>query len=76
MIMERNKTTNKIICRYLRAKSPFGSFEGGENEWLFMDDANTICWCIQSTGGAGPDNGLVDPQLCMAGRACFVHPEE
>jgi hypothetical protein len=73
--MEISPLKNKY-CKYLRAKNPYGGMEGGENAWLGIDDANTICWCIKSAGGAGPDNGLVAPTECRAGRSCFVFPNE
>ena len=64
------------ICKYLRARNPYGMMEGGEHPWLMLDDANTISWCIQSAGAAGPDSGLVGPKYCVEGRACFVDPDE
>lgn len=47
--------------------------EGGEHPWLLLDDANTICWCINSAGAMGPDSGLVSPAKCVEGRSCFEH---
>jgi hypothetical protein len=64
------------LCKYLRARNPYGMAEGGENPWYLLDDANTIFWCIRSSGGAGPDGGLVGPGLCQAGRGCFARPED
>ena len=72
--MREIKPTDKILCRFLRAKSPYGTNEGGDNPWYLADNANTICWCIKSPGGAGPDNGFVDPLKCVAGRTCFEAP--
>jgi len=69
--MEIKPLENKF-CKYLKAKSPYGPVEGGDNPWFLLDQANTICWCIKSAGGAGPDNGLVSPGACLAGRKCFV----
>lgn len=63
-------------CRFLRAKNPYGRLEGGENPWLLADDSNTICWCIKSSGGAGPDNGLVAPDRCKPGRRCYEKPRD
>ena len=63
------------ICKYLRAKNPYGGMEGGENPWLLVDNANTICWCVLSPGGAGPDGGIVEPMRCVEGRKCFVAPD-
>lgn len=73
--MEIKPIKNKF-CRYLKAKSPYGLTEGGENPWFLLDQANTICWCIKSASGAGPDNGLVGPGECTQGRSCFVPPNE
>ncbi|MDN5213497.1 hypothetical protein QQ020_15610 [Fulvivirgaceae bacterium BMA12] len=72
--MKNIEPSNIKFCRFLRSKNPYGSLEGGENEWYLIDDANSICWCIKATGGAGPDNGLVDPPLCVSGRACYEPP--
>ena len=66
------KSKNNSICKFLRARNPYGMMEGGEQPWLLLDDANTICWCINSAGGSGPDNGLVATTECRAGRSCFV----
>ncbi len=74
--MKEIKPIKGKICKYLRARNPYGMMEGGENPWLLLDDANTISWCIASSGAAGPDNGLVGPEKCVAGRSCFVAPDE
>ncbi len=76
MKMEKVKPLNTKFCRYLRAKSPYGGLEGGENQWYLLDNANTICWCIQSAGGSAPDNGFVDPPHCVEGRSCYVAPKD
>ena len=70
--MEENKPNKLSICKFLRARNPYGMMEGGDNPWLLLDDANTICWCISSAGAVGPDNGLVSPTYCRKGRSCFV----
>ncbi len=69
--MEENKSNKLSICKFLRARNPYGMMEGGDNPWFLLDDANTICWCIVS-GGVGPDNGLVSTTDCREGRSCFV----
>ncbi|WP_422082294.1 hypothetical protein [Ulvibacterium sp.] len=70
--MANDNPNKKNICKFLRARNPYGMMEGGENPWLLLDDANTICWCITSAGATGPDNGLVSPLHCLEGRSCFV----
>ena len=70
--MDNNESNTKGICKFLRARNPYGMMEGGEHPWLLLDDANTICWCINSAGASGPDNGLISPMECKEGRSCFV----
>lgn len=70
--MEENKPNKKGICKYLRARNPYGMMEGGDHPWLLLDDANTICWCINSAGAMGPDDGLVSTMSCKEGRNCFA----
>ncbi|HBH25445.1 MAG TPA: hypothetical protein DDY13_18765 [Cytophagales bacterium] len=72
--MERLKEQKIKYCRYLRAKNPFGSLEGGGNPFFFPEDANTICWCIRGDGSIGPDQGVVDPFTCQSGRKCYEPP--
>ncbi len=66
------KSKNNSICKFLRARNPYGMMEGGDQPWLLLDDANTICWCINSAGASGPDDGLVSTSGCKEGRSCFV----
>jgi hypothetical protein len=70
------KPIENQFCRFLKAKSPYGPIEGGENPWYLLDRANTICWCIKSASGAGPDNGLVSPAACISGRKCYVKNDD
>lgn len=70
--MDDHKPNKNTICKFLRARNPYGMMEGGEQPWMLLDDANTICWCIHSSGGVGPDSGLVSTTQCRSGRSCFV----
>ena len=69
--MKRVKPVDTKFCRFLKAKNPFGTLEGGENDWYVLEDANTIYWCVKSNGAGGPDNGPIDPRLCVPGRKCY-----
>jgi hypothetical protein len=69
--MKSVKPVDAKFCRFLKAKNPFGTIEGGDNDWYVMEDANTIYWCVKSMGAGGPDNGPVDPRLCVSGRKCY-----
>ena len=70
------KESDFNICKFLRARNPYGMMEGGEHPWLLLDDANTICWCINSAAAMGPDGGLVGPKYCVEGRSCFVKEDK
>lgn len=74
--MKDLRPVQPTFCKYLRAKNPYGMLEGGEQPWLLYDDPNTISWCIKATGGVGPDNDLVTPKQCVAGRSCFAPPSK
>ncbi|NJN27988.1 MAG: hypothetical protein HC819_19455 [Cyclobacteriaceae bacterium] len=69
--MKRVTPLETKFCRFLKAKNPFGTLEGGNDDWYTYDDANTIYWCVKSMGAGGPDNGPVDPRLCVSGRKCY-----
>lgn len=69
--MKSVKPVDTKFCRFLKAKNPFGTLEGGDNDWYVLEDANTIYWCVKSMGAGGPDNGPIDPRLCVAGRKCY-----
>lgn len=73
---DQMKTEVPKLCKYLRARNPYGMPEGGENPWYLLDDANTIFWCIRTAGGTGPDYSLVGPGPCQHGRSCFAEAEE
>ncbi|MCB9271283.1 MAG: hypothetical protein H6561_17260 [Lewinellaceae bacterium] len=64
----------KVYCRHLRAKNPYGMMEGGEHPWYLLDDSNTIFWCVKGHGGIGPDNDLIAPPKCLPGRSCYQPP--
>lgn len=69
--MKRIKPVDTKFCRFLKGKNPFGTVEGGSNDWYVFDDANTIFWCVKSLGAGGPDNGPVEPGRCVEGRDCY-----
>ena len=69
--MKRVKPENTNFCRFLKAKNPYGTLEGGANDWYVIDDANSIYWCVKSLGAGGPDNGPIEPGRCVEGRSCY-----
>jgi hypothetical protein len=64
------------FCKYLRAKNPYGTLEGGENPWYLLDEALMTYWCLRSMNAVGPDESYVEPRKCTAGRSCFCPPSE
>jgi hypothetical protein len=74
--MEKKYPTEKLICRYLKAKNSFGMIEGGENPWYGIDDPNTTFWCNKTSGPIGPDNLFCDPRSCKPGRKCYREHDE
>lgn len=66
-----NHSTKPTICRFLRAKTGYGTTEGGENPWLLLDTSTAIHWCLCTTAPYGPDDGLAHSDLCREGRSCF-----
>ncbi len=74
--MKNQKTVDITFCKHLKCKNPSGTLQG-ESKWYVLDDPNTIYWCVKSlTGSSGPDNGPIDPFLCVRGRKCFRKPED
>ncbi len=64
------------ICRFLRAKTGYGTLEGGENPWLLLDTSTVVYWCLQTTASYGPDDGLAHSDICRERRGCFVPPRQ
>ncbi|MGK7393382.1 MAG: hypothetical protein ACNS62_02375 [Candidatus Cyclobacteriaceae bacterium M3_2C_046] len=73
--MQKIDPTKTPFCRFLKAKNPYGTLEGGNQGWFTYDDANTIYWCVKSLGAGGPDNGPVAPGACLSGRKCYKAPD-
>lgn len=59
-------------CRYLRGKNAYGTLEGGENPFLFIDTGTTSYWCLCTMASYGPDGGVSHVTACgKVGRKCF-----
>jgi hypothetical protein len=65
---EKQATGN---CRFLRAKDPYGGMDDGAGGMFFLDESNSICWCVKSQGPVGPDGSFVALDACVSGRRCF-----
>ncbi len=64
-------------CRYLRGKNAFGTLEGGDRPFVFIDPGTTTYWCVRTAGPVGPDDGPVHLHACTGpDRACFVQRPE
>ncbi len=54
-------------CRHLRTKTFYYQQDGAE----MQASAIASYWCMRSLRAAGPDEDLVEPRLCHAGRVCY-----
>lgn len=63
-----------VICRMLRCKTGYGTAEGGDNPWLFIDSSTASYWCLRTMEPCGPDGDLAHFSVCQRGRECFVMP--
>jgi hypothetical protein len=62
------------VCRYIRTKTAYGNAIGYQG-WQRGDSSTASYWCLQTMGASGPDDHLVEPKQCLAGRACFSKRE-
>jgi hypothetical protein len=59
------------LCRYIRTKTSFGNCVGYQ-PWQRGDSSTAAYWCLQTMAACGPDDTLVHPHTCCAGRSCFA----
>lgn len=59
------------VCRYIRTKTAFGD-SVGYTRWQTGESATASYWCLQTMGSCGPDDALVHPHSCCAGRSCYA----
>jgi hypothetical protein len=59
------------VCRYIRTKTAYGNASGYER-WQRGHSSTAAYWCLQTMGTSGPDDQLVEPKHCCAGRTCFA----
>lgn len=58
------------FCAHLRSKKYyFQDAAPRTNEDIL--DASNWCWCAKTCTFLGPDDDVVHPDACRAGRACF-----
>lgn len=63
-----------VICRFLRAKTDYGTLEGGENGWHLIDSSTTVYWCLCTMNASGPDDSFAHSDFCRERRICFAPP--
>jgi hypothetical protein len=59
------------VCRYIRTKTAYGNAIG-YGRWQDGGSSTAAYWCLQTMGSCGPDDQLVEPKQCLAGRRCFA----
>lgn len=67
-------TERPQVCRYIRTKTAYGNAIGYEG-WQSGGSSTAAYWCLKTMGACGPDDQLVEPGQCLAGRACFARRE-
>ena len=74
--MENIPISNKVFCKFLRAKNAYGRLEGGDQMFLEIDPGTTMCWCLKTMAPVGPDEGIVHTDVCDESNAkpCFAKP--
>ena len=65
-----------IVCRLLRTKASFGTFDGKLAPWQAGLSTTAVYWCLATMETAGPDDGFAHALRCRAGRSCFEGPTE
>jgi hypothetical protein len=58
------------VCHSLRTKNAFGT-QSGYTPWQLGASSTASYWCLETMGPAGPDEQLVHPSTCCAGRTCY-----
>jgi len=68
-------TEDACVCRRLRTKKSFGSFQGNLYSWQSGASTTAVYWCLRTMETVGPDDGYAHPHACLSGRDCFDPPE-
>ena len=66
----RNETGLSPFCRFLRSKKAFFASSPPRTVDDLLD-ASRHCWCGHTQHQVGPDEQLVEPEDCRAGRSCY-----
>ena len=64
-------TGAEIICWCLRAKTGYGTTEGGSIGWPLIDTGTMVFRCTATMQPFGPDGGQATYERCRPGRKCF-----
>ena len=65
------------VCRLLRTKHAFGSFDESDfDPWQMGSSTTAVFWCLATMQSSGPDDGFAHPHDCQAGRTCFQSQDE
>jgi hypothetical protein len=65
-----NSSVQTPFCANLRSKKYFMLNVIPTKVEDFMD-ASGCCWCYHTMQVRGPDEGFVEPESCVPGRACY-----
>ena len=71
--MDSQPDREPAVCRYVRSKGA-GVIYGDPVRWDSGFHSSAVFWCLNTAESVGPDDGLVHPHTCIAGRECFCAP--
>jgi hypothetical protein len=60
-----------VVCRSIRSKGA-GVVYGERVQFDSGYYSSAVFWCLATAETVGPDDGLVHPHACTAGRSCFT----
>jgi hypothetical protein len=68
--MESLRETGPAVCRHVRSKGA-GVVYGDPVRWENGFSPTAVFWCLNTAEPIGPDDQVVHPHACVAGRVCF-----
>jgi len=64
------------VCRMLRTKNAFGSFDGHLISWDSGESSTAVYWCLRTMETVGPDDNFTHAKTCRKGRSCYEADDE
>jgi hypothetical protein len=76
-ILHIDPGTAPPVCRWLRTRQTLGTYlDGVVLPWEAGENTSAAYRCLHTSGPVGPDDLIVHPHECRAGRVCFLGRDE